>query len=68
MKSQCVAARGLLLFLTPYCMAQRPSVPEQKSSITTLHAATRLIVLDVVVSDKQGNPVHSLSKGDFAWS
>ena len=64
MKPQRVAVRVFVLFLGLFCMAQQPSVPEE-SPITTLHAASRLILLDVVVSNKSGKPVRTLSKDDF---
>lgn len=65
MKPQWVAVRVFVLFFGLFCMAQQPSVPEQESPITTLHAATRLILLDVVVVDKHGKPARTLSKDDF---
>ncbi|HWW13711.1 MAG TPA: VWA domain-containing protein [Candidatus Dormibacteraeota bacterium] len=65
MKSHCVAARAFVLFSALFCVAQQPSVPQQESPITTLHADTRLILLDVVVTDKHGKPVRTLSKDDF---
>ena len=65
MKPQRVAVRVLLLFSALSCVAQQPSAPEQESRITTLHAATRLILLDVVVTDKHGKPVRALTKDDF---
>src|ERR1700678_1700461 len=34
--------------------------------ITTLHATARLVVLDVVVVDGDGHPVHGLKSSDFA--
>ena len=39
--------------------AQTPAVP-------TLKANTKIVVLDVVVTDKQGNPVRNLQASDFA--
>jgi VWFA-related protein len=54
-----------VLFFALLGMAQQASVPEQEPSITTLHAATRLILLDVVVTDKHGKPIRTLLKGDF---
>src|SRR5258708_16639536 len=65
MKLQWLAAKVSVLFLALCCLAQPPSVPQQQSPITTLHAATRLILLDVVVTDKHGKPARSLSKDDF---
>jgi VWFA-related protein len=65
MKLQLVAARALVLFSVLLCVAQQPSDPHQEPPITTLHADTRLILLDVVVTDKHGKPVRNLSKDDF---
>src|SRR5580700_7479656 len=65
MNSQRVAVRALLLFGALSCVAQQPSDPQQEPPITTLHADTRLILLDVVVTDKHVKPVRNLSKDDF---
>jgi len=48
--------------------AQPSDAPPQPSSdqITTLHATARLVVLDVVVVDGNGHPVHGLQPSDFA--
>jgi VWFA-related protein len=42
--------------------AQRP---QDSGGITTLHARSNLVVIDVVVSDSKQNPVHGLKKEDF---
>jgi len=43
------------------------AVPSAASDqITTLHATARLVVLDVVVVDGDGHPVHGLKPSDFA--
>jgi VWFA-related protein len=60
MTSGGASVRVLLPFLALFCVAQEPSAPT-----VTLHANTRLVVLDVVVTDKQGVPVRNLSKSDF---
>lgn len=57
----CLAVYGTLLSL---CLvgiagAQAPPVP-------TLKANTKIVVIDVVVSDKQGQPVNDLKAADFA--
>jgi len=36
------------------------------SSIPTLHVTTREIVVDVMVTDDKGNPVHGLKQSDFS--
>jgi VWFA-related protein len=64
MRSQLAVSVSILISAV-FCMAQQPSAPEQESTITTLYAATRLIVLDVVVTDRHGKPVRTLSKDDF---
>ena len=42
-------------------------VPQQDAStqITTLHTYSNLVVVDVIVSDSKGNPVHGLKASDF---
>src|SRR5260370_5831175 len=65
MKLQWLAAKVSVLFFALCCIAQQPSVPEQQSPITTLHAATPLLLLDLVVTGKHGKPVPNLSKDDF---
>src|ERR1700688_318009 len=65
MRSRCVCARVLLPFLAMVCVAQQSSTPEQEGPVTTLRTNTRLVVLDVVVTNKRGVPVRNLSKSDF---
>jgi VWFA-related protein len=36
-----------------------------KPGVPTLHAGTQLVVVDVVVTDKNHNPVHNLQQSDF---
>jgi len=46
--------------------AQQPSPePAQTPQVSSLQVTTRLVVLDVVVTDRQGNPVTDLSRDDF---
>ncbi len=65
MTSRFAVVRLLLPFLALLSAAQQPSAPEQEVPVTTLRANTRLVVLDVVVTDKHGTPVRNLSKSDF---
>jgi VWFA-related protein len=58
-------ARVFVSIASVLCVAQQSSAPEQQSPAVTLHANTRLVLLDVVVTDKRGNPVRNLSKEDF---
>ena len=37
----------------------------QESNVPTLHVTTREIVVDVMVTDDKGNPVHDLKQSDF---
>lgn len=55
-------------FLLPACFlflchveAQQKSAPD----VGTLHASTQIVVVDVVVTDSSGKPVHALKKEDF---
>lgn len=47
---------------------QSPASPAANSNrpVATLHATARLVVLDVVVTDGNGNPVQGLKPSDFA--
>lgn len=65
MRSRFVAVKFLVLFLALVSVAQESPAPEQEPPVPTLHANTRLVVLDVVVTDKQGLPVRNLTKSDF---
>jgi VWFA-related protein len=49
----------LLLCLSTLAVAQTPPVP-------TLKANTKIVLIDVVVTDKQGNPVKNLKAADFS--
>jgi len=41
------------------------SIQSQPQVPATLHAHAKLVVVDVTVSDKNGNPIHNLKKVDF---
>lgn len=45
-----------------------PNAPVSQGSegITTIHARTNLVIVDVVVTDSKQNPVHNLSASDFS--
>lgn len=53
----------LSLLAAPLC-AQDSAASEQ-GPITTLRSTTRMVVLDVVVTDKSGRPVSTLTRSDF---
>jgi VWFA-related protein len=65
MTSRFAVLRFLLPFLTLLSAAQQSSAPDQEVPVTTLRANTRLVVLDVVVTDKHGVPVRNLTQSDF---
>jgi VWFA-related protein len=44
------------------------STPSQQSGVATLHASTQLVVVDVVVTDKNRKPIHGLKASDFTLS
>jgi VWFA-related protein len=43
----------------------KSTTPSPQSSAPTLHAGTQLVVVDVVVTDKNQKPVHGLKQSDF---
>jgi VWFA-related protein len=45
--------------LTLHLRSQTPAPP------TTLQAGTQLVLVDVTVEDKRGNPIHGLTRNDF---
>lgn len=67
-------ARWLLIALplsfTALAWGQEPAspAPATQSAMTTLHTGTKLVVVDVVVRDKSGHPVHGLTREDFVLS
>ncbi len=65
MKSRFVVVNFLVPFLALVSAAQESPAPEQEPPVPTLRANTRLVVLDVVVTDKQGLPVRNLTKSYF---
>lgn len=55
-----------MLSSTPILLAQTPAQPTQPaSSAATIKVITRLVVLNVLVHDRNGRPVGDLSKADF---
>jgi VWFA-related protein len=42
-----------------------PSAPERPESATTIRTTARFVIVDVVVTDKQGKPVHGLKAQDL---
>src|SRR5580704_6188517 len=50
---------------TPQPAQSATTTQEPSKSGVTLHSATQLVIVDVVVTDSQQNPVHNLSASDF---
>src|SRR5271155_3958513 len=62
----CPAFTALCLASFAAAQAPPPSTPQSpQASSPTLHAATQLVVVDVVVTDKNQKPVHGLKPSDF---
>jgi VWFA-related protein len=47
------------------CLAQSTPQQPQPSAAATLHTASKLVIVDVVVTDQQHHPVHNLKRDDF---
>jgi VWFA-related protein len=56
---------ALSFCLSPQASAQTGGAPLQPSATPTIHATARLVVVDVVVTDGNGNPVKGLKQSDF---
>jgi VWFA-related protein len=56
----CLSLLSVSLCVAQICAAQTPT------AVPTLKAKTRIVVIDVVVTDKQGKPVKDLQATDFA--
>jgi VWFA-related protein len=66
--SLAIAAAGLLLSLSALLHAQKaqPSASPKSDSIPTFRASSRLVLVDVVATDKNGKFVHGLKASDFS--
>lgn len=60
----CKVICGLAL-LGHLAQAQQPSAEAPANGSPTIHAETRLVVVDTVVTDKKGNSVRDLTAKDF---
>src|SRR5215472_9112705 len=74
--SGCLLFALFVCFLPVVGVAQEASAPAQTSQPTqaaksapataeTLHASTQLVIVDVVVEDHSGHPIHGLTRDNF---
>ena len=56
---------GLIALLGLGWMGAMAQQPAPQSPAYTLHASSRVVLTDVVVTDRDGNPVHGLTEKDF---
>jgi VWFA-related protein len=65
-----LASPFALLSFTLSAPAQQPTSTASAAppAVATLHTGTKLVVVDVVVRDRSGHPVHGLTREDFALS
>jgi VWFA-related protein len=61
---------AILILVIAVCCGSRAERAQQSgeqpaSATTTIKAETRLVLVDVIVTDKQGNYIHDLTQGDF---
>lgn len=62
---QCIVPVLSVLSFGQIALAQQSPGVDQKTSVPTLSVTSRLVLVDVVVTDKEGNPVTGLTKDDF---
>jgi VWFA-related protein len=66
LSNACLATFGTATLIFSFCaLAQEPD-SSQAPHTSTLTVTARLVVLDVVVTDKAGNPVTDLKRDDFS--
>jgi VWFA-related protein len=56
---------GFLLLLPMLAAAQSGQTPPPEQSPYTLQVNPRVVLTDVTVTDRQGNPIQGLTRGDF---
>jgi len=55
----------LLLLASAAAFAQDKATPPSQQATTVLHASTQLVIVDVMVQDADGKPVHGLTRDNF---
>jgi VWFA-related protein len=60
------AYSGTTAFAVRAATTQPNGRPQASPEVTTIREYSNLVVVDVVVSDSQGNPIHGLRPSDFA--
>ena len=63
---QCVMLILAFFSCSEFGHSQQNAPADQKASLPTLNVTSRLVLVDAVVTDKNGNPVTNLTKDDFA--
>ncbi|HEY4356688.1 MAG TPA: VWA domain-containing protein [Acidobacteriaceae bacterium] len=68
--SRCLLVTAAVTIAANHVPAQQAAALTSSQSAPTavLHTGTKLVVVDVVVTDKNGNPVHGLQRSDFVVS
>jgi VWFA-related protein len=73
--ARCLSATPLLFVLSSAPAQQAPTSPSTSAATPqstepagTLHTGTQLVIVDVVVQDRAGHPVHGLSQENFVLS
>ncbi len=61
----CPRSLALLLLLSPSAIAQAPPAPDPAPSTLTLETGTRLVLTDLLVTDRNGDPVLGLPATAF---
>ena len=62
-----LSALLLIGFATPSIAQSSQPAPAAKPA-QTLHASTQLVIVDVVVQDRSGHPIHGLTRDNFVLS